>query len=905
MRWLTRVVGGLNALFRWRRVEQDLDEELRAYLESSIAEKVREGRAREDASRAARVEIGSVEAVKDRTRDVGWEVRVERLWQDIRYSVRSLRRTPAFTAAVVITLALGIGANAAIFSLLDGVMFKPLDVPNADELSLLQRGSAPDLQFGAGSGARFSYPAFQRLSEALPSGTSLVAMSRIALMTLRSSESSQAIHARTQLVSGSYFSTLRSPVSQGRLIDDSDNLQQDSHPVAVLSYAFWQQHLGGSASVIGSPILLNSVPFTVIGVVDRSFTGVWVDGPTDMWIPVVMQHAVQYRQNFSAARGRTMDPWLARDDITWLTLVARAPVAVTPALRAALEAAHLRPLVDMADAAAADSDRREAFLAANRLRLTPFTRGLSTLRTQFGTPLYLLMAIVVVVLLVACANVANLLLARGVARSREMGIRLSVGASRIRLVQQLLVESVLLSAVGCAAGVALGMWTSRALATLALLPPFALDARILGFSLGVAGLTALVFGLTPALRATQIRLVAAVGSGSTRGSVASPLRQMRPLLAMQVALAVVLTVGAAVFARTLAELTAIDPGFERHALVSVWFRPSASGYTRDALPGLHQRLLSRVTSLPGVESAALSFCALADGCRNSSDIEFEGYQPAEGEVVQFQQSSVGLGYFETVGMPIVEGRGFDERDNSGPLVVVVNETIARKYFRGRSPVGRRMRNESVEARIIGVVRDARTTDVTEAPVPMAFSPLRDSEARVLQARVTVDPDTVLRDIQRALGQTEPGLAIERARTIDAQLGRNLTRHRLVTYLAAGFGVLALFLASVGLYGVMAYGVARRTPEIGVRVALGAHPAAVVAMVLRDGMRVAIVGIILGIVASVGAARAVTPLLFGISAADVSTYAIVAVVVFASAGFACYLPARRAARVDPAVALRAE
>jgi ABC-type lipoprotein release transport system permease subunit len=256
-------------------------------------------------------------------------------------------------------------------------------------------------------------------------------------------------------------------------------------------------------------------------------------------------------------------------------------------------------------------------------------------------------------------------------------------------------------------------------------------------------------------------------------------------------------------------------------------------------------------------------------------------------------------------MSIVEGRGVDERDLSGPLVVVVNETIARRYFRGRSPVGHRMRNESVEARIIGVVRDARTTDVTEAPVPMAFSPLRDSEARVLQARVTIDPDTVLREIQRALGQTEPGLAIERARSIDAQLGRNLTRHRLVTYLASGFGLLALFLATVGLYGVMAYSVARRTSEIGVRVALGAHPAAVVAMVLRDGMRVAVVAIILGIVASVGAARAVTPLLFGINPADVSTYGVVAVVVFASAGLACYLPARRAAHVDPVVALRAE
>ena len=313
----------------------------------------------------------------------------------------------------------------------------------------------------------------------------------------------------------------------------------------------------------------------------------------------------------------------------------------------------------------------------------------------------------------------------------------------------------------------------------------------------------------------------------------------------------------------------------------------------------------RVSSLPGVTSAALSFCALVDGCRNGSNVRFEGYQPAEGEAVQFQQADVSPGYFETVGMQIVEGRAFDERDMAGPPVAIVNETIARRYFNGRSAVGQRMGNESFEAVIVGVVSDARANDLTEAPVSMAFGPMRESAARVLQARVTTNPDTALREIQRTIAQTEPGLAVERANTIGAQLERNLTGQRLVAYLAFGFGLLALLLATVGLYGVMAYGIARRTPEIGVRAALGARPATLVRMVLGDGMRVAATGIILGIAASAAATRAVTTMLFGVSAGDVSVYAGVTAVVFVSAFIACYVPARRAARVDPVTALRTE
>ena len=365
---------------------------------------------------------------------------LESLWQDVRHAARSLRRTPGFTAAAVITLAIGIGANTAIFSLLDGVMFKALDVAEAGELLLLRNASGPDLQFGLGPDARFSYPAFQRFSRALPDGTALAAMSRIALMNVRPGTRGQAVHAGTQLVSGAYFSIFQARALRGRLIVNADNLQIDSHPVAVVSYAFWQHRLGASPSAVGSDILVNSVPFTVIGVAEQAFEGVWLDGATDIWIPVSMQHAVNYRQNFRASAGRTNEPWLPRDDISWLTLVARAPDARTPALRAALEVEHRRVLTALVEARGVNSDQREAFLAANSLRLVSFARGLSTLRARFGTPLYVLMAMVVLVLLIACVNIANLLLAKGIARAREIGVRMALGASRLRLLRQLIVE---------------------------------------------------------------------------------------------------------------------------------------------------------------------------------------------------------------------------------------------------------------------------------------------------------------------------------------------------------------------------------------------------------------------------------------------------------------------------------
>jgi predicted permease len=892
-----------------RRLDDEARAEFDAHLDLLVDRYIRSGMTAAEARAAAQRQFGSVTLIREEVYQMNGVRWIDGLAQDLRYAARSLRRTPAFTTAAVVTLALGIGANTAIFSLLDGVMLKPLDVPAAEELLQLQNvgEDGPDPELGIGPTARFSYPAFQRFVRALPAGTSLAAMSRIALLNVRFGERVEAARVRGQLVSGAYFSAFRATAVEGRLIGDADNVQVDAHPVAVISYALWQRYLGGSPSAVGQQIVVNGAFFTIVGVTAQGFAGVWVDGPTEVWIPLTMQHAVGYRQNFRASNGRSNEPWLPQDGIMWLTLVARAPAEREPQLRAAVELEHRRAILEFAEARGISEPERREFLLANRLMLTSFERGLSGLRPQFASPLYLLTALVGMVLVIACVNLANLLLARGVARRREIGIRMSIGATRMRVVRQLVVESLVLAALGGGAGIALGSWISNGLAAMALPSPFALDLRVFAFSIGLSLVTALLFGLAPALNATRVDLTSATAVASKGGPHQRSLARMRPLLAAQIALAFVLSVGAVLFGRSLSNLTAIDPGFEREHLVSLWFNASASGYSADEIPALHQRLLDRAGLIPGVVSTALSFCGLADGCRSATTVRFDGYQPSPDEKVQLQLTDVDANYFDTVGMPIVEGRAFDEREvSAGAAVAVVNETVARRYFGNRSPVGQRFGIGKLNGLIVGVVRDARTNDLVEAPVPMAFVPLAGGAyPRVLNARVSGDPAAVLSMLQHSITQAEPGLIIERASTIERQLERNLTRQRLVAYLTSAFGALALLMACIGVYGGISYGVALRTTEIGIRAALGARPADLLRSVVGDGVRVAAAGMLLGGFVSMAAARIVSAMLFGVSSLDPLVYAIVTVILLVSVTLACYAPARRAARVDPMVALRAE
>jgi predicted permease len=567
---------------------------------------------------------------------------------------------------------------------------------------------------------------------------------------------------------------------------------------------------------------------------------------------------------------------------------------------------------EMRQIAGDDRDPALRLLITRQAKLESFARGLSVVREQYSTVLVLLMGMVALLLLATCANVANLLLARSAARQREFGVRMALGVGRGRFVRYLLIESLLLSALGGIAAVIVAQWASTSLASFALardvLPSgFALDARVLTFCAVIALATSLLFGLLPSLRLIHVPLVSALARRGTGGSI----RAMRPLVIVQIALSVVLVVGAALSGRSLLNLWTTDPGYDREHLVQIRLNPRAGGIRAEELPAVYQRITQRARQVPGVRAAEVSYCGIAAGCRSIGGIRVEGYQAAAGEVPRMMENRIGPTYFATTGMRIVRGRGLNDRDIQGqPEVVVINESAARKYFGDTDPIGKRVGYGELTTQIVGIVRDARVATLREEPIPMAFYPIAQASERqfatAMDLRVTGNPAEVGETARRAIAATEPRLLADaRPVTIAEQLDQGLVRDRLVAYLATAFGALALLLACVGLYGVLSYAVATRTSEIGVRMALGATPVSVLRLVVGDGMRVTIGGIAIGVAAAIAATRFIQTLLFGVKPTDPVTYAAVIGALAIAAVLASYMPARRAANVDPMVALRAE
>jgi predicted permease len=838
---------------------------------------------------------------------------IESLWQDVRLAVRGLRRAPGFTTVVVLMLALGLGANTAIFSLMDAVMFRPLAVPAPDELSLLydEGPAAPDEVIGdLVRGDEFSWPLVQQLAAALPPATRLAAMTPPTQLNVRLGADSTTTLVRSQLVSGGFFSTFGATGVMGRLLDETDNRVIDNHPVAVVGYDFWQGQLAGRADVVGRSILVNGVPFTIVGVANQGFTGVWAGTAIQLWVPLVMQQAIAYRQNASTHNADANVAWPLQTGVFWLNVVVRSSAVQQEAIRnafAVIREQQMR-LVD-----GAGSGVETQLLIKRQAKVGSFARGFSALRDQYSNVLLLLMGMVGLLLLAACANVANLLLARSAARQRELGIRMSLGAGRIRFVRFVLIESLLLSLLGGLAAMAIAQWSSTSLASFAgardVLPAgFALDGRVLAFCIGVALLTSLVFGVVPALRTTRLPLASAL---RTSGARIGPVNAMRPLVVAQIALSLVLVLSAGLFGRSLVNLSRLDPGYDREQLVQIRLNPRVGGVAAEELPALYARISERAKQVPGVVGTDLSYCGIATGCRSIGGIRIEGYDAAPGEITRFQENRVSASYFSTTGMRIVEGRAFNEHDITGqPAVVVINEAAKRKYFGGASPIGKRVGYGELTNEIIGVVGDARVNTLREEPVPMAFYPLAQSSERqfatAMDLRVNGDAATVGETVRRAIAEMEPRLlANSRPTTIADQLDQGLVRDRLVAYLAGAFGILALVLACVGLYGVLSYAVAMRTSEMGVRMAVGATPGDVLRLIVAGAMRLTAVGIVLGATVAVGAARFIQTLLFGVTPTDGTTYAIVIAVLTVVALAASWLPARRAARVDPMTALRAE
>jgi predicted permease len=872
------------------------------HLELLAEEHVRGGMSSRDARAAARRDFGGVDQIKEQYRDQRTFPFVEALTQDLRYALRTFRKSPGFVAAIVLSLAVGIGANSVVFTALNALMLMSLPVGNASELFHLTSQSTNAA--AAVAPARFSYEAFTEFRRAAPVPQTLAAMGRVARMYRRVDGRRDPLPTRVQLVSGEYFSVLGVPAFRGRMLSPSDNQTLGAHPVAVMSHTMWSETFGSDPEIVGRTLTVNGRSITIVGVAPEGFSGVWLESPVDLWIPLMMQHDVRYRQNFSASDSQMLEPWIPQDGIRWLDLVGRRPAGDSGRTAAALKAAYERRLNErVTDPAIRERLRQQGIV------LQPFSQGFSNLRSNFAAPLYALFGMAGVILLIACANAANLLLARAAARRREIAVRLSIGASRSRVIRQLLTESTLLAAASGAVGLLIAGWAADLLVQRATggAAPFAVDvdSRVVLFAVGAALLTVLLAGLAPAFRSTAATGGLALHLASARVAPSQP-RLQKMLVAAQVALSLVLVVAAGLFVQTLRNYSRVNLGFSQEHIVTAPLNLVSAGYPRERMGEVSRALVERLEAIPGVVSASGAMCGLVAGCRASSDIVIDGYQPSAGEIVQVQENRVSLEYFATTGMRIVEGRAFDSGDRENTRrVAIVNRAMARRFFNGRSPIGRRFGYaRPPDTEIVGVVDDARVNRVQQAPVPMAFYPMAQGpDLQVVDVRTAGDPHDVVGEIRRAISDVLPDVPSGGIILLSDQVANSLNQERLIAGLTAIFGVLALGLAALGLFGVMSYAVTQRTAEFGIRLALGASRTRVLTAVLRESLIVVGVGLAAGVPAVFAAARLLVALLFGVTGADLTILAAGVAMLTSIAGIASVAPAWRASRVEPIVALR--
>jgi len=901
---LARLTSLWRNLWHRDRVNDDLDREVRAVFDILVDEKTRAGLSLEQARRSAALELGREASLTQQVREARAGASIDAVIKDVRYGARMLRANPGFTFVVVLSLAAGIGANSAIFSIANAMLLKTMPIADPDHVYIVRYQSRlPVTQ-------RLSYSFFDQLRAGFPAPDGLAAISRVARMRLASDGEPQS--ASVQLVTGEFFSVLGVGAQSGRVLTPGDNRTLGGHPVTVISDAFWRRKFAAAADVIGRDITFNGVHFSIVGVAPAGFTGVWLESPVEAWIPVMMQADVKYMQNYSSSGQDALKPWVPQDGIRWLDVITRANRTEGP--EAVALNSVFRPLL-LKEIDSITEERERALTLDRRLVLEPFGMGFSNLRDQFRAPLYALLGMVALLLMIACANTANLLLARATSRQREMAVRLSIGASRRRIIGQLLIESLMLGALAAAVGLAIAPLVSELLVRMTMgietgpLPfSVGIDARVVVFTVVITLLTSLLFGFAPAWRATDLSLSTALKTSGRSTHQGARLNLSKLLVVGQVALSLFLAVGAGLFARSFNNLVSQPLGLEDQVLW-VAISPSLGGYTDAELPGLYERIIGRVEAIPGVQSATVAMCGVMTGCRSNSDgIAISGYESQPGEQVMVQVNRVGPHYFSTVGMTIAAGRDFDAREiGSGAKIVIVNEAMVRKYFKGRDPIGQRFGYDKPDTEIIGVVRDAHVNTVREAAMPMVFHPFDSTPSFVgsMQIRATGQPDAIGAAVRRALREVEPRLPVDRVTTIATLAASTLRQERLIARLTIGVGALALALASLGLYGLMAYAVKQRTAELGLRFALGAPRPRVLWMVLRESLLLVVVGLALGLPLVIALARLIGPMLFEVNPNDPAVVSIAAGVLLLVGASSSYLPAFRASRIDPITALRTE
>jgi predicted permease len=831
--------------------------------------------------------------------------------QDLRFAFRMMRKNPGFTLIAILTLALGIGANTALFSVVDAVLLRELPVSRPEQLVLFRwlggqrvvRGflgvRETDAATGLQTSTSISYPAFERFRDQNQTLASVFAFASLGRLNLNADGQAELVH--WQAVSGSYFAGLGVPPVLGRMLTNEDD-KAGAEPAAVISYRYWQRRFNSDPAVIGKVVYLSGAAFTIAGVTPREFLGTFdVGSAPNITVPIALLALVSPD---GAQRQRSASNW-------WLSIMGRLKPGVSAAqAQAELTAILQRHVLELPNDA---GEQR----TAPQIRLDSGSQGLMYAREVFSSQLAILMAIVGLVLLIACINLANLLLARAANRQKELAVRASLGASRIRLVQQLLTESVLLAVLGGALGLLFADWGKDVL--LALLTAnwnefvvdLRLDWRVLGFTAVVSALTGILFSLVPALRATRIELTPMLKENpGSDGPVRS--RLSKALVVTQVAMSLLLLAGAGLFVRTLHNQNQIDAGFDRENLLIFQVHPRSSGYETARLADLYRQITERIAALPGVRAVSSSVDPLVAGSYSSPHIEVPGYTPRAGENMSVGLASVAPDFLATMGIPLLSGRELTPQDNQqAPKAAVVSQALAQRFFPDQNPLGRRLNIwEMREVQIVGVARDAKYGDLRGAIRPVVYLPYLQNQpgppaGLSFTVRTVGDSINVTAAIRQAVQSIDRNLPISNVGTQNEVIARMFAKERLFAGLSSFFGLLALALVCIGLYGVMSYTVARRTHEIGVRMALGAQSADVLRMVLGESLVLVLTGSLIGLAAAFATMRWIAGMLYLPIAIDPLTIALATLLLLAVAALSGWLPARRAARVDPLVALRQE
>jgi predicted permease len=835
------------------------------------------------------------------------------LGTDLRYVLRVLAGSPSFTAVAVLSLSLGIGANAAIFSVVRDLLLDPMPVRAPHELRLISwtqparaaisqvsSGGRTDPETGASLRTNYSYAIYRALVDAAEGTGIEVAGFNFIREIGAAFDGRPPLIVGGALADGRYFRTLGAPMAIGRPLDESDD-QPGAAPVAVLGYAFWQRALGGDPAVLGRTIRLSGQPFQIIGVSGQGFRGLSRGGffpQTDVTVPLSAQPIVT--PQWAPAGGSL----LGANTVYWVRALARVPPAVSSTPLEARMTAQLRALLPQ-EALATETPPT--------IRFVPGGQGEQSVRPESRRLLLILTAVVAVVLLIACVNLAGLMLARGVARQRELAMRRALGASRPRLARQLLLEGLVLALAGATGGLVLTLWSGGLLTTLltaglgaSFLGTLPMEVRIDGWlvaqTAGVASIAAILFSLLPGLRLTRVDPGTHLKHRAA-GASSPKLTLGRLLMALQIAVSIPLVVGAALFLRTVANLNRVDLGFDPQNLVYFRLNPAYSGPTPGRYAGIYLEVLQRLRAIPGVVSATLIENALLSGIESNNEMTVDGVRTS------VLMNAVGPGFFETMGMRLISGRGPDERDIAGrPNVGVMNEAAVQRLFGGASPVGRTVRMGNRDVEIVGVVSDSRYQRARTAVAPVLFDSALQRDGfggHHVALRTRVPPASLETAIREAVAGVHPDLPVPDLRTQISQMEATTARERVFAQLLTVFGGFALLLAGIGLYGVTSYSVARRTTEIGVRVALGARPTQILWLALRQVIVLAAAGLLIGVPLSVLAAPAVSALLYGVGSTDATLIAISGGVMLAFAIGAGLVPALRAMRLDPLAALRRE